>query len=155
MNAAGNRDFVRSFAQHVVPEGEHAQFMTDDGTLSTEGANRVRNALTQHAYGNNDLVSSLAEQADPNFRAFGGAMQDAAGPMASCETRLTAGTSQPVAILRGRRPRLTILLLKRGGPISLFAKCWRNMTLLSSVILVLSRCCGRLMAMITPEKCRA
>ena len=91
VNAAGNRDFVRSFAQHVVPEGEHAQFMTDDGTLSTEGANRVRNALTQHAYGNNDLVSSLAEQADPNFRAFGGAMQDAAGPMAKLRNAIDSG----------------------------------------------------------------
>ena len=38
VTSAGNRDFVRSFAQHVVPDGEHAQFMTDDGTLSTEGA---------------------------------------------------------------------------------------------------------------------
>jgi hypothetical protein len=88
---ARNRDFVRSFAQHVVPEGEHATFMTDDGALSTEGAIRVKNALTQHAYGSNDLVSALAETADPNIRAFGGAMADASGPMAKLRSAIDSG----------------------------------------------------------------
>jgi len=88
---ARNRDFVRAFAQHVLPEGEHAAFMTQDGSLSTEGVNRVRNALTQHAYGSNDLVAGLAENADPNLRAFGGALQDASGPMAKLRSAIDAG----------------------------------------------------------------
>lgn len=88
---AKNRDFVRAFAQHVLPQGEHAAFMTDDAALSTEGASRIKNALTQRAYGSNDLVSALAEQADPNIRAFGNALQDAAGPMAKLRSAIDAG----------------------------------------------------------------
>jgi hypothetical protein len=91
VNDARNRDFVRAFAQHVVPESEHASFMTGDGALSVGGANRVTNALSQHAYGSNALVSALAEQADPNIRAFGGAMSDAAGPMAKLRSAIDSG----------------------------------------------------------------
>ncbi len=88
---AKNRDFVRSFAQHVLPESDHAGFMTDDGALSVEGASRVKNALTQHAYGDNALVSRLAENADPNMRAFGGAMADASGSMAKLRAAIDSG----------------------------------------------------------------
>jgi hypothetical protein len=86
-----NAAFIRAFADRTIPAGERASFMTSDGELSAEGAARVRNALTQRAYGNNAIVSALAEDADPNLKAFGGALMDAAGPMAKLRGALESG----------------------------------------------------------------
>jgi hypothetical protein len=86
-----NAAFVRAFADHAIPTGEQASFMTADGELSTEGATRLRNALTQRAYGDNALVTSLAENADPDLKAFGGALMDAAGPMAKLRGAIESG----------------------------------------------------------------
>ena len=83
--------FARAFAEHVIPPGEHAGFMTADGEMSADGAIRMRNALTQHAYGSNSLVTSLAENADPDIKAFGGAMMDAAGDMAKLRGAIDSG----------------------------------------------------------------
>jgi hypothetical protein len=88
---AKNAPFARAFAEHVIPPGEHAGFMTADGEMSADGAIRMRNALTQHAYGSNSLVTSLAENADPDIKAFGGAMMDAAGDMAKLRGAIDSG----------------------------------------------------------------
>lgn len=92
VTSRGNADFVRAFASNVVPDGEHASFMTSDGELSAEGADRMRNALAQRAYGSNSLVSALTEHADENIKAFGGALLDAAGGMAKLRGAIEAGT---------------------------------------------------------------
>jgi hypothetical protein len=86
-----NAAFIRAFADRAIPAGERASFITSDGELSAEGAARVRNALTQRAYGNNAIVSALAEDADPNLKAFGGALMDAAGPMAKLRGAIESG----------------------------------------------------------------
>ncbi len=89
---AKNAPFARAFAEHVIPPGEQAGFMTADGDMSADGAIRMRNALTQHAYGSNSLVTSLAENADPDIKAFGGALMDAAGEMAKLRGAIDTGT---------------------------------------------------------------
>jgi hypothetical protein len=88
---AKNAPFARAFAEHVLPAGEHAEFMTADGEMSASGAMRLRNALTQRAYGSNSLVTSLAENADPDIKAFGGSLMDAAGPMAKLRGAIDSG----------------------------------------------------------------
>lgn len=89
---AKNAPFARAFAEHVIPPGEQAGFMTADGEMSADGALRMRNALTQHAYGSNSLVTSLAENADPDIKAFGGALMDAAGDMAKLRGAIDSGS---------------------------------------------------------------
>lgn len=89
---ARNAEFARAFALHALPEGERAGFMTADGGISQEGSARMRNALTQRAYGSNSLVSALAEDGDPNIKAFGGALMDAAGDMAKLRGAMDSGT---------------------------------------------------------------
>lgn len=88
---AKNAPFARAFAEHVIPPGEQAGFMTADGEMSADGAIRIRNALTQHAYGSNSLVTSLAENADPDVKMFGGALMDAAGEMAKLRGAIDSG----------------------------------------------------------------
>jgi hypothetical protein len=100
VDSAANRDFVRSFAKNVLSPGEEAEFATDDarrgsGVLSLDGAKRIRNALLQKAYGDPQLVGALAESGDDDIKAFGGAMTDSAGPVATLERDIRAGNVDP------------------------------------------------------------
>jgi hypothetical protein len=89
--SAENRDFVRAFLQSVPDRNELGALVTRDGQLSVEGQQRIRNALLQRAYGDSNLVASLAESGDENIRAFGNALADAAGNVAQLRGGIAAG----------------------------------------------------------------
>jgi len=93
--SAANADFVRAFVRNVAEPGQEGALATGGGSLSVEGANRLRAALTQRAYGDSKLVASLAEAGDENIKAFGGALMDAAGPMAKLAGDIKAGRVDP------------------------------------------------------------
>lgn len=95
VTSAANRDFVRAFVRDVTDRGEEGSFMTREGELSSDGATRLRNALLQRAYDSPELVSALAETGDENIKAFGGALMDAAGPIAKLEASIRAGHVDP------------------------------------------------------------
>lgn len=95
LGTEGNADFVRAFVRNVSDPGQEGALASRDGLLTVDGANRVRNALAQRAYGDNRLVSALAETGDENIKAFGGALMDAAGGMAKLRQAIEAGTVDP------------------------------------------------------------
>jgi ddrB-like ParB superfamily domain len=86
-----NRPFVRAFMASVPEKNEMGALATADGGLSIEGAARVRNGLLAKAYGDSNLVGSLAETGDENIRAFGNALSNAAGGIAKLNTEIEAG----------------------------------------------------------------
>lgn len=86
-----NRDFVRAFIQSVPERTELGSLVTADGRLSVEGQQRIRNALLSKAYGDSNLVGSLAEAGDENIRAFGSALGNAAGDVARLNAEIAAG----------------------------------------------------------------
>lgn len=87
IDSTDNRPFVRAFVHGAIEQAEQGGFFTGDNALSVAGAARIRAALLQRAYGDADLVAALAETGDENIKAFGGALQDAAGSFG----RLRAG----------------------------------------------------------------
>jgi hypothetical protein len=91
VTSAANRDFVRGFLQSVSTAGEEGAFVTGKGALSQEGAQRVRNALLQSAYGDSALVASLAENADEGLRTFGSALSEVSGDFAKLRRGIEAG----------------------------------------------------------------
>src|SRR5579883_1094526 len=91
VTSAENRAFVRGFLQSVPEQTELGALVTPEGQLSLEGAARIRNALLAKAYGDADLVGSLAETGDPNIKAFGGALSSAAGDIARLNGEIRAG----------------------------------------------------------------
>ena len=95
ITSPANRDFVRSFARNVVDPGQSGSFAAADGSLSAQGAARVRAALVHRAYGDSGLTASLAESTDPTAKVLAGAMQDAAGPMARLRAGIEAGHVDP------------------------------------------------------------
>ena len=88
---AANRDFARAFLRTVSDRGQEGQFVSADGKLALDGAQRMRNALLHSAYGDAPLVAALTETGDENIRAFGRALTDIAGDVARVKAGVEAG----------------------------------------------------------------
>ncbi len=95
VTSPANRDFVRNYVRQVVEPGQEGSFVGADGSLSQEGAARMRAALTHKAYGDAGLVSSLAESTDPHAKVLAGALQDAAPAMAKLRASIERGETDP------------------------------------------------------------
>jgi len=93
--SAENGDFVRAYVNAVPTRGEEGVYATPDGRLSVEGAQRIRNALTYKAYGDSNLVGSLAETGDENIKAFGNALADGAPSFARLHSEIARGSVDP------------------------------------------------------------
>ena len=115
-----NADFVRAFVGNVAERGQEGALSTAGGTISAEGAARIRNALTQKAYGDSALVAGLAETGDDAIKAFGGGMQDAAGSMAKLASDIGPGRVDPgVDISKGLTEAVQAIKTAREGRIPL------------------------------------
>lgn len=92
-----NRDFVRAFLRKVPERGEEGSFVTSDGALSIDGAQRMRNALLQAAYDDGGLVGAMTDVGDENIRAFGRALSDISGDVARLNAGIKAGRIDEVS----------------------------------------------------------
>lgn len=90
LDAADNADLVRAFAKRLDGADLNA-FATADRGLSVDGLRRLQTAFVQRAYGDADLVRSLAETGDDNIRALGRALTDAAPSVARLKAAVERG----------------------------------------------------------------
>lgn len=97
VNAAANIGFVRRFTAGV-PKSELPEFLTSDGGLSVQGAQRVRSALLAAAYDDTIALERMLESPDDNTRLLGQAMLHAAGRLADLKLRIAAGELHPLDI---------------------------------------------------------
>mgnify|MGYP000945787674 FL=1 len=90
--AADNRDFVRAFVGRLQQSGQDiAGMMTDAGTLSPMGRQRIQAALMQAAYGDADLVAELFDSIDTDIKAIGEALKAVAGAWANMRDSARVG----------------------------------------------------------------
>jgi hypothetical protein len=94
--AAGNAPFVRSFMQGV-PAAERGAMVAADGTLSGEGARRVRGAVLARAYGDEmgPLLDRILEGEAEGLRNIAGALQDTAPRWAAMRLASERGEIAP------------------------------------------------------------
>jgi hypothetical protein len=88
----GNWDFIRSFMDQVVGSAERGRYMTADGSISQDGANRIRNAIFARAYGDPAALAKLAESTDSNIRNITNAMLNAAPKLAKLKEGIEKGS---------------------------------------------------------------
>lgn len=91
VDAAANREFVRSFIGEVVGETDRAGMIAADGSMSQDATRRIRAALLARAFGDADLVATLIEATDTNIKAIGGALMDVAPAWAQMRANAEAG----------------------------------------------------------------
>lgn len=67
INYDQSNDFVKQFIQNI-PESERVNLITKDNKLSQDGKRRIESALTQHTYGDSNLVARLSENLDDDSK---------------------------------------------------------------------------------------
>jgi hypothetical protein len=82
IDAAANRDFLRSFFGSVATQTELAGLVDASGRVSQQAVARVRGALLAKAYGDEQIVGDAVESTDSDIRAIIGALTDVAGQWA-------------------------------------------------------------------------
>jgi GNAT superfamily N-acetyltransferase len=97
LDAATNRPFVRAFIE-AIPTTEQGKMRTAEGTVSSGGLRRIRNAVFQFVYGDVEALTRLAESTDDPARNITSGMLRAAGHMADLKRRIDAETAYPVSI---------------------------------------------------------
>jgi len=78
LGSAANRQFLRGVIDQIVTPADRGSIISADGALSTEGRRRVEDAIFAKAYGSDALTAAVAEAADSDIRAIGGALRDVA-----------------------------------------------------------------------------
>ena len=89
VNAAANREFVKAWSQDTKADGNDLR--ASDGSLSPDGANRVRASILARAFDDSNLVGKLLGDTDNNIRAIGNALMDAAPKFAQVRNAVTDG----------------------------------------------------------------
>jgi hypothetical protein len=86
-----NRDFVSAFVGNL-PQAQRNGLMAADGSLSPDGATRIRRAMLATAYDDADLLAKLMESTDESAKSVGNALFDASGGWIQMRRMAKAGT---------------------------------------------------------------
>lgn len=98
VTAAANLEFARAFVAKLQAAGQDvSKMMQANGTLSSDGANRLRAALVQAAYGDSALVADLFDNTSSDYQAIGHALRDVAGEWANMRDSANVGAINPEA----------------------------------------------------------
>ena len=95
LEAAGNRDFVRRFVEHVIPASERGAVIAPEGALSVEGRRRIENAIFAKTFGAPDILQALRESGDSNIRSIGEALVETAPGFLDLRNRVAGGQVAP------------------------------------------------------------
>lgn len=88
---AGNADFARAYAAKAVSADDLNTMVKADGTLSADGATRLRRALTQRAYGDQRFLDKITNDEDTDIKAIGNVLVDVAPELGVIKDRVAAG----------------------------------------------------------------
>jgi len=86
-----NHAFALAFLNEIIPESERGAYMQDDGSISQQGYDRIRNAVFQRAYGSTALTQVLTEDTDGGSRNVMNALLKAAPRMMALQDAVSQG----------------------------------------------------------------
>ena len=90
LGSGENMDFVRKFVSNL-PQAEQGAMMAADGTLSSEGLTRVRNAVLGKAYGDTPILARIAESTTDDVKSISNALVSAAPEWARLRVAVKSG----------------------------------------------------------------
>ena len=98
IDTGANRPFLKAFLQSIIPESQQGAYTQENGRLSKQGIDRIRNALFQRAYGSTRLTTAFSEATDETSRNVFTALMNAAPHMAAVSDAIQRGTMYAVQI---------------------------------------------------------
>jgi hypothetical protein len=90
ITSAANRDMVRAFIGKL-PQADQNRLLTPEGGLSIEGQRRVQAAVFSRAYGDERLLSRMAESIDDDMKGITGVLTDIAPRIAQMRDQMDRG----------------------------------------------------------------
>lgn len=90
LGAAANRNFIRNFVSKL-PQSEQGTIMDSRGQLSSEGLARIRNAVLAKAYGDDHILSRIAESTNDEIKSISNALTAAAPAWAKLRGDIESG----------------------------------------------------------------
>ena len=90
LGSAGNRAFFRRFVS-LLPQSEQGAMADAKGALSAEGLARSRNAVLAKAYGDDGILSRIAESTNDEIKSISNALVSAAPAWARMRAEIEAG----------------------------------------------------------------
>ena len=91
LDTTENHAFALAFLNEIIPESERGAYMQDDGSISQQGYDRIRNAVFQRAYGSTALTQALTEDTDGSARNVMNALLKAAPRMMALQDAVDQG----------------------------------------------------------------
>lgn len=91
LDTTENHAFALAFLNEIIPESERGAYMQDDGSISQQGYDRIRNAVFQRAYGSTALTQALTEDTDGSARNVMNALLKAAPRMMALQEAVDQG----------------------------------------------------------------
>lgn len=101
LTSAGNRSFVQTFVEEIVPESERGSMYDENGNLSKSGLTRIQNAIFATAYGNEERLARLAEYTDDTAKNITKALVNAANSALQLQSGVKNGTAYDVDVTGG------------------------------------------------------
>ena len=96
--SGANTDFIRSFFADVTHKNDRGRFVTENGEISKDGKARLERAVFSAAYGEGDILSTFAEDDNPNIKRILKSMIDSGPRMAAIKKSADAGNLHDLAI---------------------------------------------------------
>jgi len=85
-----NKTFLAGFMAKVPPN-ERGAMLASDGKLTSQGIQRIQNAVFAKAYGDSPVLERMSESADDNTKALSGAMREAGPAMLQLQAAIESG----------------------------------------------------------------
>lgn len=101
IEAAGNRDFVKTFVNALVPTNERASMILADGSIAKGLVARMEAALLVRAFGQRPFIEKMVDATDSNIRAIGKALVEMAGKFAKLREAAQDERVDPVMDITG------------------------------------------------------
>lgn len=91
LTTASNRDFVAGILYRITGENERNAYTDSKANVNADVIQRVKRALFSLAYGDDDLISKMAESTDDNIRNVSNGLMNAAPVMAKANLDMKNG----------------------------------------------------------------
>ena len=90
-----NRDFLQGLLGKLVSKNDRNAYLDKDGNINADGIQRMKRALFQAAYGDDELIAKMAESTDDSVRNMTNALTNSAPTVAHLNAKMDKGLAFP------------------------------------------------------------
>lgn len=91
LTTAANRDFLQGIMNKIIGNDDMNAYLDEHGNINADGIQRIKRALFQAAYGNDELIAKMAESTDDAIKNVTNALTNVAPVIARVNAKMEHG----------------------------------------------------------------